>query len=225
MKPKSQFTVVLYKILAALFVALGMSFSGRTCRKFLKQAEGRQFDVLIVPGVPFDNGKWDMIMKARVLWAKYLYDKGMVRNIIFSGGAVHSAYYECDIMCQYAMALGVPESAVIPERIAEHSTENVYYSYRLALKMGFKSMALASDPLQTKMLRKFTARKVSPEIALLPVIYNVILEIDQQLTEPVIDPEKAHVPNHTALKDRENLHKRLRGTSGSRIDWDIYGEV
>ena len=56
------------------------------------------FDAIIVPGIPFENNTWDSIMKARVVWAYVLYKNGVTRNIIFSGNAVYSPYYESKIM-------------------------------------------------------------------------------------------------------------------------------
>jgi uncharacterized SAM-binding protein YcdF (DUF218 family) len=222
MKNKSKFTVFLYRVLSALFVMLGMSFSERRCRKFYEQSKDKVFDVLIVPGVPFKGTRWDLIMKSRVIWASLLYKQGIVKNIIFSGAAVHSSFYESDVMRAYAIALGVPEAHVIPERLAEHSTENVYYSYRLALKLQKKSMALASDPFQTRMLRKFTFRKVDPGIALLPLVYGMVNEVDRQMADPVIDFDALRIKDFVPLKERESLGKRLKGTSGSRIDREVY---
>ena len=56
------------------------------------------FDAIIVPGVPFVDSTWQRTMKLRVYWAKYLWDRGMTKNIIFSGGAVYTKYLECKIM-------------------------------------------------------------------------------------------------------------------------------
>lgn len=151
-----------------------------------------------------------------------LYQQGIVKRIIFSGGAVHSPYYESEVMCTYAVALGVPQEHVISEKLAEHSTENVYYSYRLAKKLGLTRIALASDPFQTKLLRRFTHTRVHAQIQLIPVVYEMVNEIDLQLDEPVIDFECLRVKDFVALKEREDLRKRLRGTSGSRIDWEVY---
>ncbi|MCH5721148.1 ElyC/SanA/YdcF family protein [Niabella hibiscisoli] len=72
----------------------------------------KSFDVAIVPGVPFYNNKWDSIMKGRVLWADFLYKEGIVRNVIFSGSAVYSPYYEARIMGLYAEQLGIPASNI-----------------------------------------------------------------------------------------------------------------
>ncbi len=222
MKNKHKAVVTFYKVAAALLVSLGFSFSSRKCKLLYKQATQEVYDALIVPGVPFKGQRWDLIMKARVIWATILYKQGRVRHIIFSGGAVHSPYYESEIMCTYAVALGVPQEHVISEKLAEHSTENVYYSYRLAHKLGLLKVALASDPFQTKLLRKFTFKRVDANIMLLPVVYDMVNEVDIQLTEPTIDFECLRVKDFVPLKERENLRKRLRGTSGSRIDWDVY---
>jgi len=113
----------------------------------------KPFDVIIVPGVPFKNGNWDSVMKARVLWSYILYKDGYTKNIIYSGSAVYSPYYEGIIMGLYAEQLGIPKSHIFYETKANHSTENVYYSYLLAQQEGFKSIALASDPFQSSLLR------------------------------------------------------------------------
>ncbi len=52
----------------------------------------KAFDAIIVPGIPFQNGQWDSVMKARVLWSWVLYKNGYTKNIIYSGGAVYSPY-------------------------------------------------------------------------------------------------------------------------------------
>src|SRR5690606_27328958 len=84
------------------------------------------FDVLIVPGVPFENGTWSPVMRMRVLWSSFLYQRGIVRNIIYSGGAVYTPYVEAKIMGLYAQQLGVPPEHIFYDTLAEHSTENIF---------------------------------------------------------------------------------------------------
>ncbi len=100
--------------------------------------------------IQFENGKWDRVMMGRIYWAKFLYEKGIAKNIIFSGSAVYSPYYEAEIMRLYAIELGIPKENIFAETKAEHSTENAYYSYKYGKKLGFNKMALASDPFQSK---------------------------------------------------------------------------
>ena len=81
---------------------------------------------IIVPGIPFNNGNWDSVMKGRVLWSYVLYKNGYTKNVIYSGSAVYSPYFEAVIMGLYAEQLGIPREHIFCETKARHSTENVY---------------------------------------------------------------------------------------------------
>jgi len=52
----------------------------------------KQYDAVIVPGVPFLEPKWDRTMQMRVMWAIHLYKNGSTKKIIMSGGSVYSPY-------------------------------------------------------------------------------------------------------------------------------------
>jgi hypothetical protein len=180
------------------------------------------YDIVIVPGVPLENGKWSYTMKGRVCWSKYLYDKRITKNVIYSGAAVYSPYCEAEIMALYAEKLGIPKEHIFTETRAEHSTENVYYSYKKARNLGFKRIALASDQFQTKMLRRFTRIKVSKQVGLIPIVSDTLEPITSQMTDPEIDIQKAFKQNFKALPERENFLKRLKGTRGLDIDTTAY---
>src|SRR5688572_4637129 len=111
-----------------------------------------QYDVVIVPGFPFKEPEQEMQSLLRVIWSVHLYKRGIAKNIIYSGGAVYTPYIEGRIMKEYAKALGVPEEHVFVEDKAEHTTENVWYGYKLAKSKGFKTIAVASDIFQTKLI-------------------------------------------------------------------------
>lgn len=179
--------------------------------------EGQTFDAAIVPGYPFNGIAWDRLMKARVLWAYSLYRKGIVRNVIFSGGAVHSPYVEAKIMGLYARALGIPEEHIFYETRAEHSTENIYYSYLIARQQGFKSLVLCTDPLQSILLKRFTVRRFESPIAHLPFITDTLKAYEH--LDPQIDTAGMLVAPFTPLKERESRWASFRGTMGSGIDW------
>ncbi len=179
---------------------------------------GQSFDAAIVPGVPFYNGNWDTVMKGRVIWAGFLYKKGIVRNIIFSGGAVYSPYYEAKIMGLYAQQLGVPASHIFYETEAEHSTENIFYSYELARKQGFKTIALVTDPFQSSMTKGFTKRRFGTPIIHLPFLVDTLKKYNH--VEPVIEPSSAYKENFESILKREKYWRRLRGTLGAFIPWE-----
>jgi uncharacterized SAM-binding protein YcdF (DUF218 family) len=202
-------------VLIGLLSQLGCKSPRRLFREVVEQQ--KSFDAIIVPGVPFRNGHWDSTMKGRVLWSYILYQKGFARNIIFSGNAVYSPYYEAKIMGQYAQELGVPAVHIFYDTMAEHSTENVFYSYELARKLGFKSVALATDPFQSAMLRLFTRRRFTSPVVHIPFIEDTLLQYNH--LEPVIDPAPAYKEGFVSITERESFWKRFRGTIGKNIPW------
>jgi uncharacterized SAM-binding protein YcdF (DUF218 family) len=182
--------------------------------KLIAEEQTDPFDAIIVPGVPYENESLEIILKQRILWAKYLYDKGIAKNIIFSGGSVYSPYVEGEIMRIYADSLGIPHEHTFSETKAEHSTENVFYSLQMAKKLGFKKIAVATDPYQAVLIRSFV-RKFCPEVKILKVIYT---KIDTKNTPwPEIEPNSAYAENFESLITRENKVKRFKGTMGKNI--------
>ena len=193
------------------------SYSQKSARRLLAKSGTTVYDVIVVPGVPLENGKWSRTMKGRVYWAKYLYDRGIAKNIMFSGSAVYTPYYEAIIMGLYATALGVPAGHVFYETKAEHSVENIYYSYKKAKALGFNKIALASDPFQTKSLSRFTRKRISPDIVMLPMITDTLKMLEPSMTDPVIDVDRAFNKDFISIKKREGFIKRLKGTMGRNI--------
>jgi uncharacterized SAM-binding protein YcdF (DUF218 family) len=197
-------------------------FSSKTTHHYFSRAEKKQYDVVIVPGVPFENALWSRTMKGRVYWSKYLFDRGIAKNIIYSGSAVYSPYYEGKIMAQYAIALGIPAKNIFTEDRAEHSTENIYYSYKLAKKLGFQQIALASDPFQAKRLRKFIRQKMDGSIDIIPFVVDTLKRIEPGMTDPAINYQQSFRKDFIALPERESFRKRWRGTRGKNIDTSLY---
>ena len=180
----------------------------------------KPLDAIIVPGVPFKNGNWDSVMKARVLWSYILYKDGYTKNVIYSGSSVYTPYYEGIIMGLYAEALGIPKEHIYYETSARHSTENIYYSYLLAGANGFKSLGLATDPFQSSLLRSFTRRRFVTHIYHLPFIKDSLERYNY--LNPEIDPMPASADNFVSIIDHDTFWKRLNGTLGRDIDWRQY---
>jgi hypothetical protein len=216
----------LYAWAAVFFFYLTLnscSYSKHSSRQLLKKARSEgPYDLIIVPGVPLQNGKWDYVMKGRVYWSKYLYDQGIARNIMYSGSAVYTPYYEAEVMALYAIAIGIDPKHVFTETKAEHSTENLYYSFHKARKMGFKKIALASDAGQTKLLSVFAVKKVDSSIAMIPMQIDTMKALRAGFIDPVIDYQQAAATNFVALPKRQSLRERLRGTRGLKIDVTAY---
>ncbi len=182
------------------------------------KTEHTTFDVAIVPGYPYNGHRWDTVMKCRVLWAYILYKNGVVRNFIFSGGAVYSPYVEGLVMAEYARAIGIPAENIFVDSLAEHSTENVYFAYTQARNKGFKSIALVTDPFQSRMLNAFTRRRFQTPIRHLPFVLDSIRRYNA--VNPVVNMQPAYRPHAVPINEREGLWKRFRGTMGANIPFE-----
>ena len=171
------------------------------------------YDVIIVPGVPFQEPSMKMVLKARILWAKYLFERGIAKNIIFSGSSVYTPYIESKVMKIYADSLGIPSKNTFSEEEAEHSTENIFYSVQMAKDLGFKRIALATDHYQAYLLKGYIKKKF-PEVEIITISYK---NINMKAYWPEIDAESAYAENFVSLAKRENKIKRFKGTMGMNI--------
>jgi uncharacterized SAM-binding protein YcdF (DUF218 family) len=204
-------------------IMVSCSFTQKRSSKLYANASLETYDIVVVPGVPFENGAWSRTMQGRILWSKHLYDQGIAKNIMFSGSAVYSPYPEAEIMALYAEALGIPKDHIFTETKAEHSTENIYYSYKKARKLGFNKVALASDPFQTKMLKRFAHVRLSPDVGLIPFVFDTLSEIEtRQAYNPSIDYKSVFVEDFVSLTERESFWQRLKGTRGRNLDTLAY---
>jgi uncharacterized SAM-binding protein YcdF (DUF218 family) len=175
------------------------------------------YDAVIVPGFPFDDeeGRMNAFQRMRLFWAYHLYSTGQTKNIIVSGGAVHSPYVEAEIFAIFLQKLGVDPRHIIIENRAEHSTENVFYSLELAHNHGFSKVAVATDPMQHLML-EFLLRKLNLDIDYLPTDLPTIYFAYRKSFDMSIDGTPAFVSNFVPLKERENRRERMRGTRGEK---------
>ncbi len=107
-------------------------------------------DAALVPGCPSDDdGRVSACQWRRIVWAHHLWASGLTKNIIVSGNAVYNRYVEAEALMAGLVALGVPESRIWVEPQALHTDENVAYALRIADAAGFRSLAIASDGVQT----------------------------------------------------------------------------
>jgi len=208
-------------IVITIYVLLFLSACSprRYSEKLYKKAQQEKpFDVVVVPGVPYDGPKTTPVMKMRIYWAKNLYDSGFTHNIIFSGSAVYTPYVEGIIMKIVADSLGIPPSRTFSETRAEHSTENIYYSWLMAKEMGFQKIALATDPFQAKLLRRFMKR-YTPGVKAIPIVFETMDINSKQL--PEIDPTAAKRDNFVSIMEREKFFTRFRYTLGKRVKDEV----
>jgi len=195
-------------------ISISIASCGSTEKAFDEARNKMPFDAIVVPGVPFDTA-WSDVMRARVLWSYHLYKNGYAKNVIYSGSAVYTPFVEARIMALYAIELGIPKENVFTEEKAEHSTENIYYSYYLAKNLGFNRIALTTDPFQSGMLKSFVKAE-NLDVQLVPANFDTVKTLYSNI-KISIDPTWAKVEQFTALPERESFWKRLRGTMGKNL--------
>lgn len=192
-----------------------MFLGSRQNKQYKSITKIKPLDVIIVPGLPLHNGQWDTLLKSRIMWSSFLYKKGITKNIIYSGNAVYTKWKEGPSMALFALQLGVQSENIFTDTLAEHSTENLFYSYQLAKKEGFQCIGVASDPFQCAMLQKYALKNFQEEIYFLPIIYDSIRhDMTIQLT---IDTSITAAPNFIPLEQKQNYKERLNGTRGKHI--------
>jgi len=188
---------------------------------FEEAKKQKPFDVIIVPGVPYEKQNTTSVMKMRILWAKYLYENGFTKNIIFSGSSVYSPFMEGLAMKTIADSLGIPSAHTFAETKAEHSTENVYYSWKMAKQLGFQKIGLATDPFQAGMLRSFV-KKYCADVVQIPLQFGTIDFNNQSL--PTIDTTSCYNKNFVSITKRETFWQRWAGTRGKRVKEEMEKE-
>jgi hypothetical protein len=206
-----------------VFVGLALllthcSISNHAEKSYARARKEKPYDVIIVPGVPYDKAATTSVMTLRLYWAKHLYDSGITKNIIFSGSSVYTHFVEGIAMKIMADSLGIPSDHTFYETKAEHSTENVYYSWKMAKEKGFDKIAVATDPYQAALLRRFI-RRYTPGVKTIPIVFSR-LDIDDR-SLPKIDTTAAYVEDFVSITERESFWERLRGTLGKRVREDI----
>jgi len=175
------------------------------------------YDAVIVPGFPFEDGQGRMTIfhRMRLFWAYHLYTTGETRNIIVSGGAVHSPYVEAEVMAIHLREMGVNPRNIYIENRAEHSTENVFYSLEVARNAGFTKVAVATDPMHSRMI-SFLLRKHDLGVQYLPADIVMVARMYWRRFDRTVDASPALINNFVPLKEREDRTQRMRGTKGEK---------
>ncbi|SMB92284.1 Uncharacterized SAM-binding protein YcdF, DUF218 family [Desulfonispora thiosulfatigenes DSM 11270] len=115
-------------------------------KKILKKADA----AIVLGAAVWEDGKPSPSMKARVTEAVDLYNKGIVKKIIVSGGVGRFSPTEAEVMAKVAMSLGVIREDIILEKKATSTRENLKYSYSLGKEQGFKRYIIVSDAFHLK---------------------------------------------------------------------------
>lgn len=198
-------------LILVAFLSIGISTQLALAKKAPKV-----YDAVIIPGYPYNpDGKLNAIYRLRLAWAFELYQTGRTQHIILSGGAVHSPYVEAEIFALFLMEKGIPAEALILEKNAEHSLENVFYSMEIAEKYGFENVAVATDMWQSGMIQ-FLAKLEKHDLSgvdFLPAKFRLVNRYWKSFNFEV-NHELAFSDEFIPLVERKDKETRRDGTHG-----------
>lgn len=103
-------------------------------------------DAIVVLGCPSDeDGSLSECQKGRAAQAALAWSRGYAKHFIVTGGAVHTPFSESDAIAAGMEAMGVPAESIYLEGEALHTDENVFFSMRLAERLGFSKVGVLSS--------------------------------------------------------------------------------
>jgi uncharacterized SAM-binding protein YcdF (DUF218 family) len=107
--------------------------------------------VAIVLGAGTENNSVSPIYKERINHSIYLYNQGLVKKIIFTGGVGEEQNIsDSEIAKEYALQNGIPEEDIITEKSSTITYENLSESKLIMDLLGFSTALIVSDPLHMK---------------------------------------------------------------------------
>ena len=141
-------------------VALAYVVSFLTVVVVSRQDQRRHADAIVVLGAAQYNGRPSPVLKARLDHGLALYKAGLAPLLVVTGGtASGDSESEAMVSRRYALANGIPDSAIIV-RPEGRSTDASMQAVGLWLKQqGRSSVLLVSDPFHMCRLR-FEARRM-----------------------------------------------------------------
>jgi len=111
----------------------------------------KKSDVAIVLGAGTNNGTLSPVFKERVNQGIYLYKKGLVKKLIFTGGiGENQDVSDSKVARNYAAQQGVPQNDIIIEEKSRYTHENLTEAKFIMDSLNFSSALIVSDPLHMK---------------------------------------------------------------------------
>lgn len=145
---KSAGKLILLLVVAFVLFTAYLSYS---IISFSYKNELVKSDAAIVLGAAAWGDKPSPVLKERINHSLWLYQKGYVKKIIFTGGKGEGApYAESEVAKMYAISKGIAEQDILIESKSKITEENLKYASEVGKKYNLKTFTLVSDPLHMK---------------------------------------------------------------------------
>ncbi len=114
---------------------------------FSSEYSEEQSDVIIVLGTAIENGKPSSVFKERINHGIYLYNKGVAKKLLFTGGLGKGQNQtESSVAKEYAISKGIPDSVIIIEEKSKSTYGNFKEAKQIMDSLSLKSALIVSDP-------------------------------------------------------------------------------
>ena len=138
-------------LLAAAGLGLWLAALGIEVTNYARQTSQEPADAAIVLGAAVYRNRPSPVFRERINHAVDLFHQGQVRALIFTGGkGPGDAVSEGEAGREYALAAGVPDSAIFIETTSENTLENLENAQEIIETQGFERVLLVSDPLHMR---------------------------------------------------------------------------
>ena len=124
-----------------------------------ERAELRRADAIMVLGAAQYNGRPSPVLQARLDYAIELWRRRLAPLLVVTGGVGRrDTLSEAEVARRYAVARGVPASAIYAERQGETSAISVRYAASIMRGLGIRRALVVSDPFHMLRLELLALR-------------------------------------------------------------------
>lgn len=141
---KIAITFLLFTVGYFILIAVNISL-------FSNINQTQKADAAIVLGAGIWNNEPSPVFKERINHSIFLYKKGYVKSIIFTGGTSdNKTLSESYVAKMYAIKNGVATQDIFIEEKSKITQENLAFAKEIILQNNFSKILLVSDPLHMK---------------------------------------------------------------------------
>lgn len=120
------------------------------------------YDAGIVLGCPCkEDGTLSAMQKSRMDAAIHLYHTNRLNVLLLSGGSVHNAYCEAEVMRRYALSQGVRSEHILLEKQAQNTFDNLRLCKKICQKHCFQQIVVVTSRFHLRR-SAFFVRKFFP---------------------------------------------------------------
>lgn len=104
------------------------------------------YELGIVLGCPsMEDGSVSRTQKSRMNKAIQLYQAGRIKRLLISGAGVRNTFIEADVMAAYALEKKIPSSAILLEKEAMNTYDNLKNAYEICEQQHITSVVVITS--------------------------------------------------------------------------------